>query len=671
LNSIALLVASAGNEFMLHIARTLRQGFLDAGLPCDVLVDQMPSEHQDGRAQIVVAPHEYFPLYLTNCVRPSRLTALLEQTYVLNVEQPGSQWFEMAWDYGRQSRGVFDISREGAREFRHRGADAHHVPLGYSSILEASTPVRHRDRPIDVLFVGHSSKRRDEFFARHARLFGELNSHVVLSDVAIPRQTTTPGYAAGDRRLTLLASSKIVLNIHASDRTYFETHRAILALANSCLFVSETSRHTAPLVNEEHFVMAPLDDLPHLCQRYLNDVLTLESIASSGHRFAQERLPIRTSCESLIARIETAERDRETAAAAHASMSSVRPEPKRQAIIARLGESRSQRSRGVRPWDLTPNLVYERSAEPDVSVIVTLYNYGRFIDECLTSVLQSDALPGPLEIVVVDDGSTDDSLTRAFAMASAASVPMLIVRKHANTGLAEARNVGLECARSPFVFILDADNWIYPRCLRVLRAAIASGSCAGAYGLIRRFDDETDEALGLLSKHEWSVRELIRCPYIDAMAMLDRSAALGVGGYSTELIEHGWFGWEDYDLWLKLAQAGYSCKLVPSVLSSYRVHDSSMLHLTNQTSEGIARYFHRKFADLVAEHPNLDRYFGFPAPDATATVPVPLEVADGAIGELQYRCGQLQARLNAMYASASWRVTAPLRFAYRVLTGRP
>jgi hypothetical protein len=47
------------------------------------------------------------------------------------------------------------------------------------------------------------------------------------------------------------------------------------------------------------------------------------------------------------------------------------------------------------------------------------------------------------------------------------------------------------------------------------------------------------------------------------------------------------------------------------------------------------------------------------------------EVPNSSISELQFRCGQLQARLNEMYASASWRVTAPLRFAYRVLTGRP
>jgi Glycosyl transferase family 2 len=671
LTSVTLLVASAGNEFMLQIASLFRQGFLEAGTSCDILVDRVPEDCHDGRAQIIVAPHEYVPLFLLGSLRAGRLAGVLGQTYVLNVEQPGSQWFEIAWEYGRQARGVFDISGEGVREFRRRGADAHHAPIGYASILESACPAAHRNRPIDVLFIGHSSKRRDEFFARHAAVFGRLNCHLLFSDVAVPRHASTPGYAAGDRRLTLLGSSKILLNIHASDRTYFETHRAMLGLANSCLFVSETSRHTAPLVNGEHFIMAALDGLPDLCQRYANDVSALESLAVSGHRFAKQRMHIRSSCDSMIQRIDSVERDRETGPGTHSSMVFVRADAQRQAIIARLAESRSQRARGLQPWDARPNLAYERSADPAVSVIVTLYNYGRFIDQCLTSVLASEALPGSLEVVVVDDGSTDDSLTRALAIATAASAPMLIVRKHANTGLAEARNVGLECARSRFVFILDADNWIYPHCVRVLHSEIAGGTYAGVYGVIRRFDDETCEGVGLLSKYEWSVRELVRCPYIDAMAILDRSAVLGVGGYSTELIEHGWFGWEDYDLWLKLAQAGQSCRLVPSVLSSYRVHDNSMLRLTNQTSEGIARYFHRKFADLLEEHPNLDRYFGFPAPTTTERRAVPPEVVDGALGDLQFRCRQLQARLDDMYASASWRVTSPLRFAYRLLTGRP
>ena len=196
---------------------------------------------------------------------------------------------------------------------------------------------------------------------------------------------------------------------------------------------------------------------------------------------------------------------------------------------------------------------------------------------------------------------------------------MLLVKKSSNTGLADARNLGLERARGQYVFVLDADNWIYPACLRSLHAAIVSGREAAVYGIIRRFDEETGESLGLLSAYDWNVQELVRGPYIDAMALFDRQAVAAVGGYSTELLDTGWFGWEDYDLWLKLARAGQRCKLVPSILSAYRVHPGSMIHRTNNSTPAFARYFQEKFRDLTERFPEMDRYFGFPADDSTTT----------------------------------------------------
>ena len=177
--------------------------------------------------------------------------------------------------------------------------------------------------------------------------------------------------------------------------------------------------------------------------------------------------------------------------------------------------------------------------------------------------------------------------------------PVRLVRKQLNTGLAEARNAGVASARGQYVFILDADNWVFPSGPRVLAEALSTGQYVAAYGLLQRFDHDTGEPLGLLSTYEWNPRELVRNPYIDAMAMFDRQSMLDVGGYATELIEHGWFGWEDYDLWLTLAQNDRPCSLVPRIVGAYREHRSSMLHRTNQTTDGIC-------APLQAEVPAAD-----------------------------------------------------------------
>ena len=148
------------------------------------------------------------------------------------------------------------------------------------------------DRPVDVLFMGHDSGRRQAFFARHAEFFARRNCHLVLVDVSAPRRTDTPGYYAGSNRLALLASSKILINVHSTERSYFETHRALLAMGNRCLFVSETSRYTAPLVNGRHFLMADLDDLPAACAQYLDDPPALAAVASAGYEFVRDQVTI-------------------------------------------------------------------------------------------------------------------------------------------------------------------------------------------------------------------------------------------------------------------------------------------------------------------------------------------------------------------------------------------
>jgi glycosyltransferase involved in cell wall biosynthesis len=211
--------------------------------------------------------------------------------------------------------------------------------------------------------------------------------------------------------------------------------------------------------------------------------------------------------------------------------------------------------------------------------------------------------------VVVDDGSTDHSPDVVRRAMASSRKPVRLVRKVLNTGLADARNVGLAAARGRYVFILDADNWIYPRCLSVLHAAIRAGAHAAVYGIIGKVD-ERGEPAGLTSCFAWDERELVRMPYVDAMALFDRRALEAVDGYSTDL---EWMGWEDYDLWLKLAQAGRSCALVPEVLSAYRVHPASMIHETNRNADALARHFRRKFDALARRHPGLPTLFGFPA----------------------------------------------------------
>src|SRR5262245_40522680 len=96
--------------------------------------------------------------------------------------------------------------------------------------------------------------------------------------------------------------------------------------------------------------------------------------------------------------------------------------------------------------------------------------------------------------------------------------------------------------------------------------------------------------------------------------MFRRDVLLSVGGYSTELIDHGWFGWEDYDMWLKLAAGEHECRQVPRILASYRVHAGSMIELTNLSTEKLSIYLNKKFRHLGALYSDSEKLFGFPSP---------------------------------------------------------
>ena len=142
---------------------------------------------------------------------------------------------------------------------------------------------------------------------------------------------------------------------------------------------------------------------------------------------------------------------------------------KREAFQARMTEQEERRAGGEIVWTLHDNESYLRSATPRLSIVITLFNYADFLSDCIGSITRAAAqLPDAPEIVIVNDASTDGSLAQARRCQSTSPLPMRIVDKRFNTGLADARNVGIELARAPFIFMMDADNLIFPNALREL-----------------------------------------------------------------------------------------------------------------------------------------------------------------------------------------------------------
>jgi glycosyltransferase involved in cell wall biosynthesis len=234
-----------------------------------------------------------------------------------------------------------------------------------------------------------------------------------------------------------------------------------------------------------------------------------------------------------------------------------------------------------------------RDEEPPgdlVTVAVSLYNYAQFLPECLDSVLAQRH--AAIELVVVDDVSTaDDSLAVASAWLQEHAQRfsrVLLLRHRRNQGLARARNTAFAHARASHVFVMDADNTIYPRAIGRLRQAIETSRAAAAYTQMELFG--TKSAVGLADI--WRPKWLRHGNYIDAMALISRSAWRDVGGYT-----HIEGGWEDYDLWCKFIEQGYVAAFVPEMLCRYRVHRSSMLR--NETAQS----YDAVFIEMTMRHP--------------------------------------------------------------------
>jgi glycosyltransferase involved in cell wall biosynthesis len=202
-----------------------------------------------------------------------------------------------------------------------------------------------------------------------------------------------------------------------------------------------------------------------------------------------------------------------------------------------------------------------------VSVAVNLSNHGAFVAECLSSVAAQTH--DELELVLVDDGSVDDTSVEARAWLEENSGRFeraVLVRHAARRGPYQARNTGFAFARAPYVFVLDASDIIYPRAIARLFEAATSAGVGAAYSQLEIFG----EVSRLGDADTWERELFARGSYVDAMALVSKAAWHAVGGYSPTDA-----GWEAYDLWCKFIDRGLEGIFVPELLCRKRFHSGS------------------------------------------------------------------------------------------------
>ena len=232
--------------------------------------------------------------------------------------------------------------------------------------------------------------------------------------------------------------------------------------------------------------------------------------------------------------------------------------------------------------------------QPTAAVVISLFNYADRISAALESVAAQTT--ERLELIVVDDTSSDDGAEVVAAwMQAQLRQPshifsrLLLLCHSRNAGLATARNTAFAAAQAPWCLVLDADNALYPpavqACLQL--ATCGDNRLAVVHPLlaVQVEPGRPDDQRSLVRSQSWQRGRFCFENMVDAMALVRRSAWEKAGGYT-----HIEGGWEDFDFWCKLIEAGFHDVQCPRILAEYRSHDQSMSHTaTNSNWRALSR----------------------------------------------------------------------------------
>lgn len=234
---------------------------------------------------------------------------------------------------------------------------------------------------------------------------------------------------------------------------------------------------------------------------------------------------------------------------------------------------------------------------PKVSVIISCYNHGRFLDEAVDSVLAQTFQD--FEVIIVNDGSTDEFTNKLLATYHK---PKARVLNQTNHGLPGARNNGIKVSSGEYIVCLDADDYLHPEFL-AKTIPILDADHGHQYGFVMTWVQLFGDMNFVWETSEYD-------PYIVGMrngmhpaAPFRKECWDKVGGFR----EHMTFGFEDWDFWIAIAALGYKWGTVKEPLIYYRKRAGSMLTESNKKRQEIFRqiirnneeYYRKNFEEII------------------------------------------------------------------------
>lgn len=228
------------------------------------------------------------------------------------------------------------------------------------------------------------------------------------------------------------------------------------------------------------------------------------------------------------------------------------------------------------------------SDTPLVSVVTAAYNMGQYLREAVESVLAQDWPTDRLEVIVVDDGSTDDT---PQVCETWRDEPRVRVIRQANQGQTVAKNAGLHAARGEVVGFCDADNaWLPGKLRRQVPALRADPGVGVVYGDIALIG-AAGEPLPTPRVKRWGGRitgRLLADNFVTFnTTLVPRRVLEEFGGFDESLRMA-----IDYDLWLRISTK-YAFAYLPEPFVRYRIWGGQMSHRTGERLESYFRLLER------------------------------------------------------------------------------
>lgn len=227
------------------------------------------------------------------------------------------------------------------------------------------------------------------------------------------------------------------------------------------------------------------------------------------------------------------------------------------------------------------------------NVVITSYNYARYLPGAIESVLESDVPADDLWVTLVDDCSTDNTgqVIESYVKSDSRCVAVL---RDENGGPGAARNSGIDAVPSRYVLCLDADDKIGSRYLhdaqRLLDGDVADVVYPDRYvfGVGSQFAPSLDHV---------DLPTLLQVNTVVVSAPVRREMVLEAGGFDAD-IENGY---EDWDLWLRLLKAGARFEYLPGLHFFVRIHQNSHSDRTHRSIEK----WDAAIDEMRARHPDL------------------------------------------------------------------